>query len=172
MARIAVWGGKDPVGVAERVMRRFGLDSRLEAVARGEIALERARVGGLAVAALEPAGAWCARLAAEPKVRAFDLIAGSGAPILCLTEVVQEPTGSDAALWITDAPASAAAIEARLGEIGFGGELVWSGPGLKLFALAGYVQRHDPRLAAAPGRLTGIIGIVPETSVQLQPQTA
>ena len=33
--------------------------------------------------------------------------------------------------------------------------------GLKLFSLAGYVQRNDARLTAAPGRLTGVIGWAP-----------
>jgi hypothetical protein len=33
--------------------------------------------------------------------------------------------------------------------------------GLKLFMLAGYHQADDPRLARAPGRLSGVIGAAP-----------
>ena len=33
--------------------------------------------------------------------------------------------------------------------------------GLKLFALAGYVQADDGRLGEAPGSLTGVIGAAP-----------
>jgi hypothetical protein len=34
--------------------------------------------------------------------------------------------------------------------------------GLSLFALAGFYQRDDARLARAPGRLSGVIGAAPE----------
>ena len=33
--------------------------------------------------------------------------------------------------------------------------------GLKLFALAGFYQRDDARLARAPGKLSGVIGAAP-----------
>jgi hypothetical protein len=33
--------------------------------------------------------------------------------------------------------------------------------GLKLFLLAGFYQGDDPRLARAPGRLSGVIGAAP-----------
>lgn len=34
--------------------------------------------------------------------------------------------------------------------------------GLKLFSLSGFFQADDPRLARAPGQLTGVIGAAPE----------
>jgi hypothetical protein len=69
-----------------------------------------------------------------------------------------DPSGGDLTLWVTDAPGSAAAVEARLGECGFVGDLMVDASGLKLFALAGFIQADDPRLADAPGRLKGVIG--------------
>ncbi len=41
---------------------------------------------------------------------------------------------------------------------------VRSGPGKskdKLFALAGFYMANDERLSRAPGRLTGVVGVVP-----------
>jgi hypothetical protein len=146
-------------------MRRFGLDTRLMGVAKPAEAMDHARrPGARAVAALDPANPWWARLIAEPKLRALDLLRGQRITALCLAEVVQEPEGNDLTLWATDAAASAPVIEADLGRAGFAGELMWSGAGLKLFGLAGYVQRDDPRLLAAPGRLSGVIGVIPNAS--------
>ncbi len=58
-------------------------------------------------------------------------------------------------------PRIAARIEAALGEAGFAADLLAEAGGLKLFALAGYVQADDGRLARAPGRLSGVIGAAP-----------
>ncbi|MBS0297468.1 MAG: hypothetical protein JSR45_14260 [Proteobacteria bacterium] len=162
---VAVWGGDDPVGTAELAMRRFGLDTRLHGVAKPAEAMDYARKrGAVAVAALDPANPWWARLIAEPKLRAFGLLRGPRVATLCLAELVQEPEGDDLTLWATDAAQSAGVIETELGRAGFAGELMWSGAGLKLFGLAGYVQRDDPRLLAAPGRLSGVIGVIPNAS--------
>jgi hypothetical protein len=159
---IGVWGGAEPVVTAELAMRRFGLDAQLKALAKSEDALAHARkAGAVAVAALDPTQPWWARLIAEPAVRAFDLVSRGGVAALCLGARVLEPTGEDLTLWATDAAGSAAAIETGLSEAGFAGELLWSGAGLKLFGLAGYVQRDDRRLLAAPGRLSGVIGVAP-----------
>ena len=41
------------------------------------------------------------------------------------------------------------------------GDLIAEAGGLKLFALMGFYQPDDARLARAPGRLTGVIGAAP-----------
>ena len=143
-------------------MRRFGLDTRLHGVAKPTDAMDLARrSGAVSVAALDSANPWWARLIAEPKLRAFDLLQGPKTLALCMAELAQEPEGDDQTLWATDAGASFGVIESELGRVGFAAERVWSGAGLKLFGLAGYVQRDDPRLLAAPGRLSGVIGVIP-----------
>jgi hypothetical protein len=53
------------------------------------------------------------------------------------------------------------AIEDALSKDGVAAELVTEAGGLKLFALAGYYQANDERLARAPGRLSGVIGAAP-----------
>ena len=52
-------------------------------------------------------------------------------------------------------------MEEALSRDGVAADLVAEAGGLKLFALAGYYQREDERLARAPGRLTGVIGAAP-----------
>ena len=56
---------------------------------------------------------------------------------------------------------NAATVIAALGEAGLAAELILDVGGLKLLAIAGYVQAHDPRIDAAPGRLKGVIGAAP-----------
>lgn len=159
---VRVWGGSDPIGAAELVMRRFGLKTQLVGVTRPEEAILNARSpGAVSAAALDGANPWWARLVAERQVQAFDLLQSGGAPVLCLGSVELEPSGADMTLWTTDASLSAAAIEAQLSRIGFAAELLHAAAGLKLFGLAGYVQRHDARLAQAPGRLAGVVGVTP-----------
>ncbi|HEX7948692.1 MAG TPA: chorismate mutase, partial [Phenylobacterium sp.] len=63
--------------------------------------------------------------------------------------------------WVTDAIESVAAVEAALSRDGVAADLVAEAGGLKLFALAGFYQREDERLARAPGRLSGVIGAAP-----------
>ncbi len=48
-----------------------------------------------------------------------------------------------------------------MGEAGLIADPLAAAGGLKLFALAGYVQAEDGRLTNAPGRLTGVIGAAP-----------
>ena len=164
--RLVAWGGRDPARVAELARLRFGAAPPLTMLARAEDALKAAREGGVvAILPLEPGAAWWARLLAEPALKAFAIapcLQAWGAPAaLAVAAVPVEPSGGDLTLWVTDAPGSTAAIEILLGECGFVGDLMMEAGGLKLFALAGYVQADDPRLAAAPGRLKGVIGAVP-----------
>ncbi len=163
IARIALWGGADTADLARR---RLGFAASLEPLAKPEEALARARTpGAVGVLALDPRQPWWARLLAEPKLKVFAVLPelpAEGPPrALAVAEVEVAPTGADETLWVTDAPGSEAAITAALGQAGFAGHMIASAGGLKLFALAGYVQREDPRLLQAPGRLSGVIGASP-----------
>ncbi|CAN5368638.1 hypothetical protein BH09PSE2_BH09PSE2_01910 [soil metagenome] len=161
--RLAVWGGATPGPILAAARDRFGIAPTLAVIAKPGAAIAAARGDGVvAVLALDGAG-WI-RLLAEPAVRVFATLpeSTSGRPLaLAVAAAALGPTGDDRTLWATDAPGSAAVIEAQLGALGFAADLWSAAGGLKLFALAGYVQPHDERLAAAPGRLTGVIGSAP-----------
>ena len=161
--RLVAWGGPAPGPVLAAARDRFGLAPRMTLVDKPEAAIAAAREPGVAaVLALDGAG-WI-RLLAEPAVKVFATLpeTAPGPPsALAVAAVTLGPTGDDRTLWATDAPGSAAAIEAQLGALGFAADLWSQAGGLKLFGLAGYVQPHDERLARAPGRLTGVIGSAP-----------
>lgn len=160
----AVWGGKDPAKAVELARHRLGAAPPLRVVAKPEDALAAARTpGGVAVLALE--AGWWGRLLAEPSLKVFAalpcLAAWGPLNALCVAQVDVEPTGDDRTYWVTDAPGSAAAIEEALGKDGVAADFVAEAGGLKLFALMGYYQPGDERLARAPGRLSGVIGAAP-----------
>jgi chorismate mutase len=164
--RLVAWGGRDPARTAELARLRFGAAPPMAMMAKPEDALKAAReTGVVAVLPLDPGSTWWARLLAEPALRVFAILPclkAWGAPAaLAVAAVPVEPSGGDLTLWATDAPGSTAAIEARLGECGFVGDLMLDASGLKLFALAGFIQPDDPRLIDAPGRLKGVIGAAP-----------
>jgi hypothetical protein len=166
VARIALWGGSDPAGTADLARQRLGFAPQLAVSATPEEALARAKTpGAVGVLALDPRQAWWARLLAEPRLKVFAILPElpvEGEPrALAVAEVEVGPTGADQTLWVTDAAGSEAAIEAALSGAGFAGHRIATAGGLKLFALAGYVQREDPRLLQAPGRLSGVIGAAP-----------
>ena len=73
-------------------------------------------------------------------------------------EIAAEPSGADETFWVTDAGEPAAKVIEALARDGVAAHLLAQAGGLKLFALAGFYQRDDQRLARAPGRLTGVIG--------------
>lgn len=163
---MTVWGGRDPTRMIEMGRARFGTAAGLQLAARPEDALAQARTpGGIAVCALTPDNAWWGRLLAEPKLRVFDALPCLNAwgPLsgLAVAAVDVEPTGDDRTYWVTDAPGPAAAIEEALGRLGVAGDLIADAGGLKLFALLGFYQADDARLANAPGRLSGVIGAAP-----------
>ena len=163
---VAVWGGRDPGRVMELARMRFGAAPPLRQVAKPEDALAAARTqGGVAVAALTPDSAWWGRLLAEPKLRVFTtlpcLTAWGPLAALGVAEVEVEPTGDDRTFWITDAAQPAAAVVDALSRDGVAATLLLEAGGLKLFVLSGFYQRHDERLARAPGRLSGVIGAAP-----------
>jgi chorismate mutase len=161
--RLVAWGGRDPARTAELARLRFGAAPPLTMLAAPEDALKAAREEGVvAILPLDPGSAWWGRMLAEPTLRAFAVapcLRAWGPPAaLAVAAVAAEPSGGDLTLWVTDAPGPAAAVEAGLGAGGLVGDRLAEAGGLKLFALAGYIQPDDPRLADAPGRLKGVIG--------------
>jgi hypothetical protein len=80
---------------------------------------------------------------------------------LAVGDVEVEPTGDDRTFWVTDAAQSAAAVEEALSRDGVAATLLAETGGLKLFVLSGFYQAQDPRLARAPGALSGVIGAAP-----------
>ena len=163
---INVWGGKDPARTVELARHRFGAAPPLRALAKPEEALAAAKtLGGVGVLALASDTPWWGRLLADPKLQVFAalpcLAAWGPMTALAVAEVEVEPTGDDRTFWVTDAPGSAAAIEETLGRDGVAGDLIAEVGGLKLFALIGFYQAGDERLARAPGRLSGVIGAAP-----------
>ncbi len=163
LRRIAVWGGADPAAAADLARRRFGFHATLETAATPEAALTAAKTSAsVAVLALDDHTPWWGRLLAEPRLNVCAILPETPHPApvsaLAVAAVPVEPTGVDETLWVTDARAADAALEAALGQAGFAARWIASAGGLKLFGLAGYVQRQDPRLLAVPGRLNGVIG--------------
>jgi len=167
ISALALWGGKDLLRTLDLARARFGAAAPLRSVSKPEEALAAARTpGAVAVLALEPGLAWWGRLLAEPALQVFAALpdaapAGAAPEALAVAAVDTEPTGADETFWVTDAPEPAARIESALGREGLAGQLLLAAGGLKLFALAGYVQRQDERLSRAPGRLAGVIGSAP-----------
>jgi hypothetical protein len=158
---ISLFGGRSPARTAELARIRFGLASRLSPVDKAETALAAAKApGGLAVLALDPQDGWWLRLLAEPNLRVVAALSRHNAFVVSSEDT--GPTGGDETYWVTDAPGAASRVVEALGAAGFAAETVSETGGLKLMALAGYVQAHDPRLDACPGRLKGVIGSSPQ----------
>ena len=163
---ISVWGGRDPARITELARNRFGAAPELAVATKPEDAFATARSPwGVGVFALTPDSAWWGRLLAEPKLKVFAalpcLAAWGPLSALAVAEVDVEPTGDDRTFWVTDAPQSSAAIEEALSRDGVAATPLVEAGGLKLFLLSGYYQTDDPRLARAPGRLSGVIGAAP-----------
>lgn len=161
---IAVFGGGRTI---EHARMRFGAAPPLKTVAKPEDALAAAKtLGGVAVLSLSSDTPWWGRLLAEPKLKVFSsmpcLNAWGPQGSLAVAELDVEPTGQDRTFWVTDARGSATSIEEALSRDGVAGDLIADVGGLKLFALMGFYQANDERLARAPGRLSGVIGAAPE----------
>lgn len=111
------------------------------------------------------AGAWWARLLAEPKVRIFGALPQgleferlSG---LCIGNVICEPSGNDLSLMAVDLPASDREVVGQFSTSGLAAEIVASDTGLRLVSLSGFVQEDDPRITGIFGGLSGLVGYCP-----------
>ena len=160
---ISLWGGKNPYRVIELTRVRFGAGVSVRPAPRPEDALSAAKTaGGVAVLGLASDSPWWGRLLAEPKLNVFAslpcLRRWGPATALAVAQVEVEPSGRDETFWVTDSAKSAVEIIEEMGRIGFAAEMLANAGGLKLFTLAGYVQREDARLNAAPGELKGVLG--------------
>jgi hypothetical protein len=163
---VAIHAGRAGGRISDLARARFGTTARYLLAERPEIALAAARPPhGAAVIALLPDQPWWLRLLAEPDLHVFGVVPdvfGQGPrAALVVGPDRPEPTGADETYLATDAAASPAAVIAALGEAGLAADLIMDVGGLKLLAIAGYVQAHDPRIEAAPGRLKGVIGAAP-----------
>ncbi|AYG94896.1 hypothetical protein D8I30_06650 [Brevundimonas naejangsanensis] len=140
---------------------RWGLAAR--PLAEADQALTAAREGARALIDLSTRP-WWGRLLALPMLKVIaalpDDAAGSPRALMVSTET-PGPTGDDRTFWVTDSAWPDARIVEALGQAGLAAEFLAGGGGLKLFVLTGYVQAEDPRLAGAPGGLTGVIGAAP-----------
>ncbi|HEX4180391.1 MAG TPA: chorismate mutase [Caulobacteraceae bacterium] len=165
---LAVWGANDPGRAVELARLRFGAAPPMRQVAQPQDAIAAAKTPwGVGVLALVPDHGWWGRLLAEPKLRVFAAMPclTSWGPLgaLAVAEIDVEPSGADETYWVTDAAAPAEQIVDALSHDGVAAHQIAFGGGMKLFALAGFYQVGDARLARAPGRLTGVIGAAPVT---------
>lgn len=107
---------------------------------------------------------WWGRLLARPDLRIVEALPDDRAGIpraLLVSREFTGPTGDDRTFWITDSVSPDARIRSEMSALGFAATLLTSAGGLKLYALAGYVQPEDGRLTQAPGALSGVIGSAP-----------
>ncbi len=163
---LAAWGGSDAARTVELARLRFGARPPLAHAATPEDALSSARTpGGVAILALTPDSAWWGRLLAEPRIRVFSALpclkAWGPMSALAAADVPIEPSGADETFWVTDAGGPAQAIVDALAKDGVAACMVQAAGGLKLFKLLGFYKPDDPRLARAPGGLSGVIGAAP-----------
>jgi hypothetical protein len=157
-APLIVWGPASQVLAADR----YGLVARM--AAKPEAGLAAAREGARALMDLTAASAWWGRLLAAPELRVTAALPdhGAGQPRALLVQRTSSgPTGDDRTFWVTDSPLSVGRVAAALGNAGLAASPLIEAGGLKLFALAGYVQAQDGRLDDAPGSLKGVIGAAP-----------
>ena len=160
---LSLWGGKNPYRVIELARIRFGAAVAMRPAPRPEDALSAAKTaGGVAVLGLQSDVAWWGRMLAEPSLNVFAslpcLRRWGPTAALAVAQVEVEPSGRDETFWVTDSAKSAPDIIEEMGRIGLAAEMLANAGGLKLFTLAGYVQREDERLKDAPGALKGVIG--------------
>lgn len=141
---------------------RFGLGVQL--AADPDAALKAANDGARALIDLATPRPWWGRLLALPGLRVVAALPDSHQAqprALLVSNEPSGPTGEDRTFWITDDGGSDARILDALSAAGLAAQPLHAAGGLKLFSLAGYVQREDGRLIDAPGQLTGVIGAAP-----------
>jgi chorismate mutase len=164
--QITAWGDGELARTVELARFRFGASPTLAHARTPEEAIAAARkLGGVGVLSLAHGDPWWAKLLAEPKVRVFSALpclkAWGPMSALAVADAPIEPSGSDETFWVTDAPGAAEPIVQALAKDGVAACQAAAARGLRLFKLAGFYQPDDPRLARAPGRLTGVIGAAP-----------
>ncbi len=165
---LAVWGANDPGRAVELARLRFGAAPPMRQVAQPQDAIAAARTPwGVGVLALVSDNGWWGRLLAEPRLKVFAAMPclTSWGPLgaLAVAQIDVEPSGADETYWVTDAAEPADQITEALSRDGVAAHLLAHGGGMKLFALAGFYQANDARLARAPGRMSGVIGAAPVT---------
>lgn len=141
---------------------RFGLSA--QAVAEPDAALTKVASGARALIDLAGARPWWGKLLARPELRVIAALPDDRNRVpaaLMIAAAPTGPTGDDRTFWVTDSRLSDARILEALSAVGLVAQPLASLSGLKLFALAGYVQAEDGRLADAPGALSGVIGSAP-----------
>ena len=158
--KLATWG---PPVMAELARARFGATAPLARVDSPEHAIALAATPGVIAVLDAAAQPWWARLLATPHLQVVARLPefGTAGAVLAVGRAAPGPTGLDETFWVTDAPGSPAALAQALSALGLAADAVAQAGGLKLMALAGYLQAHDERLARAPGRLRGVIGAAP-----------
>ena len=164
--QLTAWGGVDLARTVELARLRFGVAPPLRHAASPEEALAAAKAeGGVGVLALARDSAWWGRLLAEPRIRVFAALpclkAWGPMAALAVADVPIEPSGADETFWVTDAEGPAEQIVQALAKDGVAACQLQTSGGLTLFKLLGFYQASDPRLARAPGKLSGVIGAAP-----------
>lgn len=165
----AMWGRLD-----RTPLHVHGADAALLAADRHGLGFTMHETADKALAAVEASGsaliglsgvtAWWGRMLARPQLRVTGALPDDAKRVpraLRVSAAPTGPTGDDRTFWVTDSATGDAAILAALGQAGLAATPLHQAGGLKLFALAGYVQAEDPRLTGLPGALTGVIGAAP-----------
>lgn len=164
---VAVWGGRQPAKTTELARMRFSSTPPIFMTDTPEQAIASAKsTNGVAVLAITRDSAWWGRLLLDPTMSIFAIlpcVSQWGTPsAMAVAQVTPEPSGEgDETLWLTDSPKHAYEIETHFMQDGVAARLVTDANGLKLFALSGYYMANDERLARGPGKLTGVVGVVP-----------
>ena len=163
---IVIYASRQPLRTLDLARARFGAAADYARADTCEAVLAAARApGAVAVLALDAQDPWWLRMLAEPRLSVIsalpDLASAGPRSALAVASAATAPTGGDETYFVTDAPGPARRVIEAIQTAGFAADLVQETHGLKLLALAGYVQAHDPRLDSAPGRLKGVIGASP-----------
>lgn len=164
------WAGDSSAQLVKWSRERFGAAPSEVGLAEPVQVIAAARDPcHIGILSLDPrAGAWWARLLAEPQVRVICALperTPERPKGFAIAALKPEPTGDDVSYWVTDSRLSEAALTELLGERGLAAEWLGSTGGMKLFGLSGFVQeddsRLDPKAEKALGSLSGVIGTSP-----------
>jgi len=141
---------------------RFGAAPALVRVETMPEAMDAAKSrGGVVVFPLGGDVAWWIAVLRDPALSVFAslpcLRSLGPEAALAVADVPVEATGDDETYWVSDAPDAQAALDAA----GFNARLIAAAEGSRLFALEGFVQRDDARLAKLPGQVKGVLGAAP-----------